>query len=320
MPSRTLATWCHDVELQQKLSARRVPSIAPPSRCPESSTWSARARGVTARAATATAAAIADMLACARPALRGRSPSRAGWGGAHLTKLRCTPRLRCTPAQVRQMYTPYGTDDQVGFFAGQSKQTWAQAVGGDSSGSWARSTLGDAGRATAQQGKPARAAKPTNDTGLQPEANPPGRPQARAPRLRSPAAGGCVGCAARAGLAEPRRALDVARGGPHTLFSSLPRSFLNSASRSSLPAAAIAACARAPRDAPAEVAAGPCAPCHSAQPTQPVCLRQQTCDRWRGSPESSSTGGEEKGRPANRVKGRGRSQLQRCFKVAGSSP
>lgn len=41
----------------------------------------------------------------------------------HLTKLRCTPRLLWTPAQVRQIKTPYGTDDQVGFLAGQSKQT-----------------------------------------------------------------------------------------------------------------------------------------------------------------------------------------------------
>ena len=41
----------------------------------------------------------------------------------YLTKLRCTPRLLCTPAQVRQIKTPYGTDDQVGFLAGQSKQT-----------------------------------------------------------------------------------------------------------------------------------------------------------------------------------------------------
>jgi len=111
------------------------------------------------------------------------------------------------------MYTPYGTDDQVGFFAGQSKQTWAQAVGGDTSGSWARSTLCDAGCATAQQDKPARAAKPTNDTGLQPQANPPGRAQAGPPRLPSPAAAGCVDCAAQAGLAQARRALDVARGG-----------------------------------------------------------------------------------------------------------
>ena len=41
----------------------------------------------------------------------------------HLTKLRCTPRLLCTPAHVRQMKTPYGTEDHVGFLAGQSKQT-----------------------------------------------------------------------------------------------------------------------------------------------------------------------------------------------------
>ena len=40
-----------------------------------------------------------------------------------LTKLRCTPRERCMPAQARQMNTPYGTDAHVGFFAGQSKQT-----------------------------------------------------------------------------------------------------------------------------------------------------------------------------------------------------
>lgn len=42
---------------------------------------------------------------------------------AHLTKLRCTPRLRWMPAQERQMKTPYGTDAQVGFLLGQSKQT-----------------------------------------------------------------------------------------------------------------------------------------------------------------------------------------------------
>lgn len=41
----------------------------------------------------------------------------------YLTKLRWTPRLLCTPAQVRQMNTPYGTEDHVGFLAGQSKQT-----------------------------------------------------------------------------------------------------------------------------------------------------------------------------------------------------
>jgi len=198
------------------------------------------------------------MLARAQPALRGRSPSRAGGEGPHLTKLRCTPRLRCTPAQVRQMYTPYGTDDQVGFFAGQSKQTWAQAVGGDTSGSWARSTLCDAGCATAQQDKPAGAAKPTNDTGLQPEANPPGQAQAGPPRL--PARQRHAAWTARR---EPdwhkRGAPWMSRAeGLHTLFSSLPRSFLKSASRSSLPAAAIAARARAPRDAPAEAAAGPC--------------------------------------------------------------
>ena len=44
-------------------------------------------------------------------------------GKAYLTKLRWTPSDRCTPAHARQMNTPYGTDAQVGFFAGQSKQT-----------------------------------------------------------------------------------------------------------------------------------------------------------------------------------------------------
>jgi hypothetical protein len=42
---------------------------------------------------------------------------------AHLTNETCTPRLRWMPAQARQMYTPYGTDAQVGFLAGQSKHT-----------------------------------------------------------------------------------------------------------------------------------------------------------------------------------------------------
>lgn len=41
------------------------------------------------------------------------------------TNVRCTPRLRCTAEQSRQMNTPYVTDDHVGFFALQSKHTCA---------------------------------------------------------------------------------------------------------------------------------------------------------------------------------------------------
>lgn len=56
------------------------------------------------------------------------------WSSVHVsrvddrTKLRCTPRLRCTPAHDRQMNTPYGTDAHVGFLAGQSKQTCRESV------------------------------------------------------------------------------------------------------------------------------------------------------------------------------------------------
>ena len=46
----------------------------------------------------------------------------------HLTKVRCTPSDLCTPAHARQMKTPYGTDAQVGFLAGQSKQTWSTEI------------------------------------------------------------------------------------------------------------------------------------------------------------------------------------------------
>ena len=39
------------------------------------------------------------------------------------TKDICTPKLRCTAEQSRHKYMPKGTEDQVGFFEPQSKQT-----------------------------------------------------------------------------------------------------------------------------------------------------------------------------------------------------
>lgn len=43
-----------------------------------------------------------------------------------LTKVRCTPRFRCTAEQSMHINMPYVTDDQVGAFVAQSKQDYGQ--------------------------------------------------------------------------------------------------------------------------------------------------------------------------------------------------
>lgn len=40
------------------------------------------------------------------------------------TKVRCTPRFRCTAEQSMHIKMPYVTDDQVGAFVAQSKQDY----------------------------------------------------------------------------------------------------------------------------------------------------------------------------------------------------
>lgn len=117
--------------------SRHAPAAAPLSMCPAWWTWGVGSRTRRGRW-TQSGARVArgDCGAAAAPAGAGgsRRISTAGWRAssapAHRTNDTCTPRLRWMPAQARQMYTPYGTEAQVGFFAGQSKQTCEGRGGG----------------------------------------------------------------------------------------------------------------------------------------------------------------------------------------------